>query len=224
MKLLRAALIALICAVSSIATAADYRALIDEVAAEHDVDPVLLRAVATVQSKGNPWAVNIDGESFHFASRDEALHSLKRINASPWMVKHADAKGQVNRNLFGTEREATTYLQQLADGTPSLKVRTDSARSVKRGEIRMRKLWTLNTSIGMTQVNYRFHARPEQTVQQWLEPRFNLAYTAALIADKRIIEGSDFAAAVAIHSTSKAARAHYTSQLARAYQTEAKRK
>jgi soluble lytic murein transglycosylase-like protein len=55
----------------------DLTPLFQRVARELSVSPALLRAIASVESKGHPHALNIAGKAFFFASQKEAIAAAK---------------------------------------------------------------------------------------------------------------------------------------------------
>lgn len=208
-----------------VAAASPYNQMIDAAAARHGVDPYVLRAIVQVESGKHPWTINVDGEGFRFGSPQQAVNSLWQINGNPWMVKIVPKKGNTIRQFFPNEAFAQTFLSAyqrslIASGKPTLHLRVDEGKRVGRGEARVRKLWMVNTDLGIAQINYRFHGQSGAYVQRWLDPAFNLDYAASLLAKHKRKHGNDLSAAGYYHSGSKRPREAYMAKLVPAYHKE----
>ncbi len=217
----------LLCALPCWASASPYDPLIDSVAQQNGLDRFVLRAIAQQESKKHPWTFNADGEGFYFADKRTAVSALWSLTSSPWMAKIVPPKGsgKMVRRFFSTQRAAQAFINGyqrslLTQGKATLNQRYDDSKAVKNGEARVRKLWLVNTDIGIAQVNYRFHGQDRGTVQRWFDPQYNLAYAAKLLADHKRKHGTDLAAAGYYHSGTKALREQYMSRFMPIYNKE----
>ncbi len=216
--------------IATASSASPYDPLIDSAAKRHGIDPIILRAVAQQESGKNPWSFNADGEGFRFASRESAINALYAINTAPWMVKVKPFKGEgkVYRRFFRDQASAQQYLnrylaEQRLHGKRSISQRTDDSKTLDHGQARVRRLWLLNTDIGIGQVSYRFHGQNRASVQQWFNPVVNLDYAASLIAKHKKEHGSDLEAVGIYHSKTPSIRAEYMKRFMPIYQKEISR-
>ncbi len=215
-----------LCAIlySTGSAASQYDALINAAAQRHGVDPVVLRSIVQVETQKHPWSFNVDGEGFKYSSKAEAVNALYRLNQIPWMVKIRPVEGSQVRRFFPTQHSASAFYsayqqQQAATGKPQVRLNTDNGKSVDRGEARIRKLWMLNTDIGIAQINYRYFGdgRP---VQHWFDPSYNLDFAASLLAKHKRRTGSEIEAAGLYHSGTKKYRDRYMEKFMPVYNME----
>lgn len=207
------------------ALASPYDAMIDSAAYRHGIDPIVMRTLVAVETQKRPWSFNVDGEGFRFDSASIAIRALWQISHTNWMVKIRPTNGDTIRQLFPTQASARAYFnayRQSVQGTAAAAVilRSDSEKSVERGEARIRQLWMLNTDIGIAQINYRFHGQNVANVQKWFDPSFNLDYAASFLARLKAKHGSDIAAAGYYHSKNKKDRDIYMAKFMEAYRKE----
>ncbi|MAG64937.1 MAG: hypothetical protein CMK74_03565 [Pseudomonadales bacterium] len=222
-------LVALFLSTSSV-SASVYDPLIDRAANRHGIDPMVLRAIAQQESGKNPWSFNADGEGFRFESRENAITALYAINSAPWMVKVLPHRGDgpVHRRFFRDSASAQQYLNgYLAvhglKGNRAITQRTDSQKGLEYGQARVRRLWLLNTDIGIGQISYRFHGQNRGSVQHWFNPAINLDYAASLLAEHKRAAGSDLEAAGRYHSKTPSLRAAYMRRFMPIYRKEVER-
>lgn len=213
--------------IASGASASVYDPMIDSAAERHGVDPMVLRTIAQQESGKNPWSFNADGEGFSFQSRENAIRALYAINSAPWMVKILPHRGEgsVHRRFFRDSQSAQLYLNgYLAvhglNGKRVITQRTDSKKGLEYGQARVRRLWLLNTDIGIAQISYRFHGQNRASVQHWFNPAINLDYAASLLAEHKRSAGSDLEAAGRYHSKTPSLRAAYMSRFMPLYRKE----
>lgn len=200
--------------------ASPYDPLIDVTARKHGINPILLRAVAQHESRKNPWTFNADGEPFQYQDKDTAVRVLWSLTKAPWMVKSIARGGKRSRRFFPSESSALAYASSAARAN-SLSLRTDEAKALSPGQIRVRQLRLINTDIGMAQVNYRWNGQGVATVQTWFDPAYNLNFAAARLASLRKRYGNDLTAAGYYHSPGNpTARAAYLGYLTPKYNEE----
>lgn len=207
---------------SSTVLASPYDRVIDTAAKKHGVDPYVLRAIAQVESQKHPWTFNADGEGFRLQSAQQAIQALHALNRSPWMLKIRGNDNSVHREFFTNEHAALAAFTVLNNTKPNwrgLVLRTDNKKEVKEGQARIRKLWMLNTDIGIAQINYRYHGGG-LPVQHWFDYSFNLDYAARLLAEHKKHTGNDLDAAGRYHSKTQRHREAYMRKILPAYNRE----
>jgi hypothetical protein len=207
------------------AHASPYDPLIDYVAVQHGVDPIVLRTITAQESSKNPWTFNADGEAFQFNDKDTAVRTLWALTKYPWMVKFVTHNKIMTRRFFTNQLEAQSFAETVRRSNSyrsneNYTIRFDDSKDVGPGEIRFRQLRLINTDIGIAQVNYRWHGQGIATVQQWFDPRFNLNYAANHLADLKKKYGSDLAAVGYYHSKSPKYRKRYLEDFMPKYYTE----
>lgn len=209
------------------ACASPYDAMIDSAAIRHGIDPIVLRAITEQETGKKPWSFNVDGEGFTFADKNTAIGALWSLTKSPWMAKIRPLKGngKTVRRFFTNQHAAQSFVNgfqhmQMVGGKATLKQVTDNGKSVSFGEARVRRLWLVNTDIGIAQINYRFHGKDLASVQQWFDPGFNLNYAATLLAKHKRKHGTDIEAAGYYHSATEKYRAKYLHSFMPIYRKE----
>jgi hypothetical protein len=207
--------------------ASPFDPMIDNAAARHGVNRLVLRAITEQESQKNPWTFNADGEGFKFQSKQQAVAALWAINQSPWMAKvvPSPGAGPMVRRFFTTANAAQAFINGYQrslgqQGKLPLIQRSDAGKEVNKGQARVRMLWMYNTDIGIAQVNYRFHARDIRSVQYWFDPAFNLDYAARLLAKHKAKYGDDLTAAGYYHSGTDEFRRAYMKAIIPLYKKE----
>tara|TARA_R110002124_G_scaffold128157_23_gene288791 strand:+ start:19443 stop:20138 length:696 start_codon:yes stop_codon:yes gene_type:complete len=209
---------------TDICSASSYDHLIDAAAQRHGLDRFVLRALINVETQGNPWSFNCDGEGFSFDSKQEALISLFQLSQNPWMVKVSTRSHQKIRHFFPNRNFAETYLNELVNNSSdpaiaNIRILSDDEKAVHEGQARIRKLWMINTDIGIAQINYRYFGE-NRPVQHWFDPAFNIDFAASLLAQHKQVTGDDIEAAGRYHSKTPSLRDLYLEKLIPAYNRE----
>ena len=151
-----------------------------KVGKEFNIDPLLLRSFAKQESRENPWALNINGESCHknshsfvikgevvyCNSRKSTLKILKHISKNPWLLK-ATLKRKKHRFWFSSKRHASRFYKKHMSKLSNVKI--------------LRKK-TLSTDIGLMQINWKYHNGSIKNIYKLLDPAFNLHYAAKYYA------------------------------------------
>ena len=212
--------IALITLIPDCVCAAGLNTLIEQSAMNRNVSADVLRAIIETESNGHPWTLNIDGEGFKFKTKDAAVNALWNLTKNQYLLKvNGVGSGRVLRVFFPSHSSAVSYIRSLISSDRSgaysnLLQRTDEAKSVLDGQYRIRKIWLINTDIGVAQINYRFNGRGIASVQRWLDPSFNIDYAAKKIAEiKKSRNVSDLEAAGFYHSATPALRSRYLTEI-----------
>lgn len=169
-----------------------YDHLFNTMGNQYSVDPLLLKAIAIQESGLNPYATNVNMESFIFKSKTEALEALSYMVQRPWMLKlySFDSKGKrkIARRFFRSQTELDTAISSFNSrrsnkGKDPLKVVTTTTyRSPKTEYILARKLNVNSTDIGFAQINYHWHDNKKYNVADWYNPNNNIRYQAQLMA------------------------------------------
>ena len=224
MRLLCTVLLACFC---QVALGSAYDQIIDRQARNHGIDPYVLRAIAQQESNKKPWTFNADGEGFHFETKAKAVSALWSLTKAPWLVKiNPPEGGKVIRRFFSSKASAAAFLNSYQRGRKvmnksMLAVRMDGEKDVGRGEARIRRIWLLNTDIGIAQINYRYHGQGKASIQKWFDPSFNLGYAARHLANlKKQYRVGDVEAAGYYHSKTPSVRNKYLSSFKRKYEKE----
>lgn len=194
--------------------------LIEQSSMKRNVNANILRAIIETESHGHPWTLNIDGEGFKFKSKDAAVSALWNLTKNQYLLKvNGLGSGRDLRIFFPNQSSASAYVRSLiiSDRTgvySKLTQRTDQSKVLQESQYRIRKIWLINTDIGIAQINYRFNGRGIASVQKWLDPSFNIDYAARKIAEiKKSRNVSDFEAAGFYHSATPALRSRYLSEI-----------
>ena len=140
--------------------------LVAQVAGIYGLDERLLSAVLMTESRGHPWTLNVQGESFFLGSREEAAALVKHVQVNPWLVRYRPRSGGGPVRWFlPTERAAKLHASTLpADRT-----------SVRRVNPRM-------IDIGLMQINLHYHGDRMPSIERALDPDWNLSYGAYYLA------------------------------------------
>lgn len=140
--------------------------LVAQVAGIYGLDERLLRAVLMTESRGHPWTLNVQGESFFLGSRDEAAALVKHVQLNPWLVRYRPRSGgKAVRWFLPTEQAAKLHASTLpGDRT-----------SIRRVNPRM-------IDIGLMQINLHYHGDRMPSIERALDPDWNLSYGAYYLA------------------------------------------
>lgn len=194
------------------ASAADYSGLIKRSADKHNIDESILHRIITIESTGNPYAFNVDGESFSPKKKQVAIRSLWSINNKPWMVKIKTAPKRYKRAFFPTKISAQRFFRALSSNNTfnfnlTLVCQIKKCSIEEIGQTMIRRLDVIYTDIGIAQINYYYHGVDlKETIHwsEWFEPDTNIDYAAQLLAKllKRF-KGNTAKAVAYYHSGSK---------------------
>lgn len=147
--------------------------LFERTAKRHQISVELLRSIALVESNMHPWAVNINWESFRPESPYQAVQLIRRVQKRPWLLR-VMYKDSSHRLFFPTGRDAQLALQDLLARAKFL-----DTEAPQQWEIR--KLDVQSVDIGLMQINWKFHGRHFDSMQQLFDPATNLDYAARFL-------------------------------------------
>lgn len=182
-----------------------------DTAARYGLDPILLQAIAKVESNGKAWVMNIDGEPMHFKSKTQLLAYHAHISERPFLVRtHRD--GQWKLDWFRTDGEAEAYFLRARAVDAELRI---PKKSPYRSTFRRPRLE--NIDVGAMQINLRWHkARAGVSLERLVEPTFNLDYAARYLASL-IAEHGTWQGIARYHSTTPSRQLAYQKRVRDAY-------
>jgi soluble lytic murein transglycosylase-like protein len=157
---------------------------------KYKVDKAALKTLATIESNFNPWAINVNGESFFPQSKSHAINFLDRLNGRPWMLKYTDRTGKKNqtkRLFFKTKSQADQMSFLLK------KQRSVSGINIKKLNIR-------STDVGIMQINIRWHGKNFRSIFDMISPEKNIEYAASLLRELKEQHGTLTRAVAFYHS------------------------
>lgn len=145
-----------------------------------NIDPLLLHSFAIHESRENPWALNINGESCHkdshpfvvlgkltyCDSQSSAIKILKHVSKNPWLLK-GKLNNKTYRFWFKSERAARNFKWRHQN---------------RLTRVRITKKKTSSTDIGLMQINWRYHYDKVGNIYNLLDPSYNLNYGAQYYA------------------------------------------
>ena len=91
----------------SFASIDKYRSLIESHAREKGVPIPIISSIIRKESGGQPWSMNIDGESFRFKSKNDAIHAIKKLKSNHPLVRRNDLKELLKQLHRRTYRKTT---------------------------------------------------------------------------------------------------------------------
>ncbi len=190
--------------------------LYQQVGAHHDIDPLLLQAIASVESRENPYALNVNHEDLHCGSRRETEQALHYIVGRPWVIHlprgsietYVDVEPPIScalrghfhdRLWFSSEADATTFVDHHG---------LDSAPQHRNVQ---------STDIGLLQINWYYHGDQVSGALALLDPAYNLDYAARYLTRLVRKHGVDEAIGRYHGASSAARRADYQDRVLATY-------
>jgi len=145
-----------------------------------NIDPDLIRAVVTIESSNNPWALNINGagcndksypflirgKNIYCSSRENAVYILNFVANRPYLLswpKSSPVKDQ-SRTWFSSKKQAMNYI-----------IKHDVVHWV------LEKKSIISTDIGYAQINWKYHRKNIRSVDALLNKNYSIFYAAALL-------------------------------------------
>lgn len=144
--------------------------LFDRTAKRHGVSAELLRSIALVESNMNPWAININWESFSPASPYQAVQLIRRVQKRPWLLR-VDYRDTSHRLFFQSGRDAQMALKNLLARAAFLEIEEPHQWEIRKLDVR-------SVDIGLMQINWKFHGHHFDSMQVLFDPATNLDYAA----------------------------------------------
>ena len=173
-----------------------------QAAKSHNLKTELLLSIAQMESQLHPWAVNLNWEGFKPETKHDALELIKAAQDKPWLLKLEYGKDDHHRLFFRSEKDAEDALNDVINNAKLLGI-----AAPKQTEIRL--LDTRSVDIGLMQINWKFHGRHFDSIEQLFEPEINVNYGAKYLS-KLIWRHGNLEQAVAFyHSNTQHFQAKY---------------
>lgn len=186
--------------------------LFERTAKRHQVSAELLRSIALVESAMHPWAVNINWESFKPESPYQAVQLIRRVQKRPWLLR-VMYKDSSHRLFFHTGRDAQLALQDLRARAKFLDTEVPHQWEIRKLDVR-------SVDIGLMQINWKFHGRHFDSMQQLFDPATNLDYAARYLKSL-LKEHGDLEKAVAhYHSNTEEFQIRYLQAFRTVYEKQ----
>ncbi len=137
----------------------------------HQLKPELLRSIAEMESQLHPWAVNLNWEGFKPDSKREAIELIEQAQEKPWLLKLEYGEDDAHRMFYSSEKDAREALKDILTTAQAL----DIPRP-QNWEVRL--LDTRSVDVGMMQINWKFHGRHFESLEELFDPKVNILYAA----------------------------------------------
>lgn len=186
------------------AWSSDTDRLIDEAASSVGLNPALLGCLFEHESRRNPHALNVEGRGYFPRGQRQARQVLAGLDrklrlrlAYPWLIR--DGRGLMQR--FGTETEARQFARE--NRLPANSVRWDAP----------------SIDVGLAQINWYWHGRRFDRLEDLFEPRLNAHYGAHYL--RQLIDRHGLSAGLGRYHSQKSPqrREHYRSLVAACLQS-----
>lgn len=154
--------------------------IFDIVGKEYNINPDVIRSIASVESKFNPWALNINGESADCTTKQEAIDGLNYVYQRPYLVI---VKTGTYKNVLGVKSELNCvlhtnnkygdYERMWFNSKTSLDTFIDKYNILP---IDTRKLNIESVDIGIMQINWYHHKNMVKDATKLFDPLYNVRY------------------------------------------------
>lgn len=144
-------------------------------ALQHNLPVNLLKAIAILESKGNPWALNINGVGIHPKTRDESALLLEHTRQRPWLLNIHYAGDTPQMAFFQSRKQAQAGLRDIQANMRRWRIPAPKSSYI-------RKLKVHSVDIGIMQINHLFHGRHFEDFTDMLDPETNISYGARYLA------------------------------------------
>lgn len=166
----------------------------------YGVPVAVLKSICELESKGNPWALNINGIGFQPDTKQQAMALLRNTQDRPWALT-LHYKGEAPKtSFFRTKSDARKALNDIYSNNRRWYLPNPT-------NVVLRKLDIRSTDVGLMQINYLFHGRHFNSKEDLFDPVVNIHYAARYL--RKLMSR---------HGTLKQAVAHYHSNTQK-YQT-----
>jgi hypothetical protein len=186
-----------------------HRPMIIKASNTYGISPSVLSSIVIIESNGNPWTFNVDGEGMSFNTKQQAVNKFNVLVQNRWLVKYKKPGRKTLRLFFKTRALATQWIETFRkEENDKYSFLEKKLINVKSGQIVLRKLNLVNTDIGLSQINFKWHGKQYKdrfNFYQWLNPELNLHYAAKHLKELYKRHGNNMSKAVAHYhsSTSK---------------------
>lgn len=183
-----------------------------QAAERYRLKPALLESIAEMESQLHPWAVNLNWEGFKPRTKADAVALVEATQEKPWLLK-LDYPEESQRLFFSTQADAHAALEQTKQNAALLGINRPS-------DWEIRKLDTRSVDIGLMQINWKFHGRHFDSLEQLFEPETNVHYAAKYLSKLLKRHGSTEQAVAFYHSNTQQYQAKYLKLFRPIYQKQ----
>ena len=205
---LKKGLLTLVCVLFCSAASADLDPAYDHyfaaAAKAHGVPEILLRSICELESKGNPWALNINGLGFQPRSREQAISLLNNTRERPWVLTVRYRKQDPQLSFFRSEKDARRALNEIYNNNRRWHQENPEHTDIRHLDMR-------SVDIGLMQINHLFHGRHFSSQEEIFDPRTNIFYAADYLRRLMSRHGSLKKAVAFYHSNTEKYQAIYLS-------------
>jgi hypothetical protein len=209
---------------SAFANIENHRNMIIDASNAFGINPAVLATIVTLESNGNPWTFNVDGEGLQFNSRADATNKFNYLMKNRWMIKFKNKRNMVVREFFPSKVIAQQWISSFnKNNSYNFSITEKKVVNVKSGQMVLRKLRLINTDIGLSQINFRWHGKQYKDkfgFYDWLSPELNLYYAAKHIKELYQRHGKMYKAVAHYHSSTKYYQDIYLKKFKKIYQAE----
>jgi len=186
--------------------------LFAQAASQYQLKPALLKSIAEMESQLHPWAVNLNWEGFKPRTKADAVALVKATQNKPWLLR-LDYPDTSQRLFFRNRQDAAAALEQTKNNATLLGINRPS-------DWEIRNLDTRSVDIGLMQINWKFHGRHFDSLEQLFEPKTNVMYAAKYLHKLLRRHGSTERAVAFYHSNTQQYQAKYLSLFRPIYQKQ----
>ncbi|RLT93248.1 transglycosylase SLT domain-containing protein [Ketobacter sp.] len=186
--------------------------LFDQAARHYGIKPALLHSIAEMESQLHPWAVNLNWEGFKPRSREDAIELVQAAEQRPWLLR-LDYPDTAQRLFFASREDARKALEHTKANAALLGINRPS-------DWEIRKLDTRSVDIGLMQINWKFHGRHFDSLDQLFEPQVNITYAAKYLKKLLARHGSTERAVAFYHSNTQRYQSQYLKLFRPIYQKQ----
>ena len=188
----------------------EFDRLFNRAAKTHGVSEAVLRSICRIESKGNPYAININGIGFQPHNEHEALGLLLNTEKRPWLLTLNYSDEEPHYSFFRTRKDAQNALNEVYSNNRRWYVKNPKAN--------IRKLDMRSVDIGLMQINHLFHGRHFPDKASLFNPETNIFYAAKYLRKLLDRHGTLKDAVAHYHSNTEKYQAIYLSQFWPIYQ------
>lgn len=170
-----------------------YSRLFYQAAKAHNVPVEVLKSICQLESKGNPWAVNVNGIGFQPDSKQEAIALLENTQKRPWVLTIEYRNQKPTYSFFSSKRDAQNARNDIYSNNHRWHLENPRKTDIRKLDMR-------SVDIGLMQINHLFHGRHFESKESLFDTRTNIFYAAKYL--RRLLNR---------HGSIKQAVAHYHS-------------
>ena len=145
----------------------------------YGVDPLILMAIAEVESQRHLWTLNVDWEPFFLETKSAALATARTALARRWLLR-SERQGEPHRSFWPTKPQAHRAARRLGLRSPTIRAITEN-----------------NVDIGIMQISWRYHGDRVPGLSRLLDEDYNIAYGAWYL--RRLAERHGMDAAIGVY-------------------------